>query len=94
MPVDWDKLDKELDGIIETASDKTDILLASKISSITHMTDDEVIELFPKPADAKKVADLMRIVKSAEDRNTKIDNIVSNAKEFGGIVLTLMEKFV
>jgi hypothetical protein len=35
----------------------------------------------------------MRIVKSAEDRNTKINNIVSNAEECAGIMLSLIEKF-
>ena len=56
-------------------------------------TDEEVKELFPKPADTKKLAELMKIVKSAEDRNTKINNIVANAEEFGGVVLTLLGKF-
>jgi hypothetical protein len=57
------------------------------------MTDEEVQELFPDPADVKKLAKLMKIVQSAEARNTKINNIVSNAEEFGGIILTLLAKF-
>lgn len=93
MPVDWDKFDSEIDSIIERSSDKTDAQLASKVSNITRMTDDEVQELFPKAADAKKVTQLMRIVRSDDDRNKKVNRIVSNAKEFGGVVLTLLEKF-
>lgn len=93
MPVDWDKFDSEIDEIIATSADATDERLASRISSITRMTDEEVQELFPKPADAKKLAELMKIVQSAEDRNTKINNIVVNAKKFGGVVLTLLGKF-
>lgn len=93
MPVDWDKFDSEIDAIIEQSAIKTDEKLASKISSITRMTDDEVQELFPDPTDVKKLARLMSIVKSAEDRNTKVGKIVTNAEEFGGIVLSLLTKF-
>ncbi len=92
MPVNWDELDSEIDSIIDNSADTTDERLASRISSLTSMTDEEVQELFPKPADVKKLAELMKIVKSAEDRNTKINNIVTNAEKFGGIVLTLLGK--
>ena len=93
MSINWDEFDEEIDSIIESSAEATDEKLASKISSITRMTDDEVQELFPDPADVKKLADLMKIIKSAEERNTKLNNIVSNAEKFGGIVLTLLEKF-
>lgn len=93
MPIDWEEFDNEIDSIIESSAGATDKKLASRISSITRMTDDEVQELFPDPADIKRLAELMKIVKSAEERSTKINNIVSNSKEFGGIVLTLLEKF-
>jgi hypothetical protein len=94
MPVNWDEFDGEIDSIIEESADATDDRLASRISSITRMTDEEVQELFPNPADAKKLTELMKIVKSSEDRNNKINRIVSNAEEFGGIVLTILQKFV
>ena len=93
MPIDWDKFDSEIDVAIEISDDATDDKLASRISSITRMTDEEVKELFPNPADTKKLTELMKIVKSAEDRNSKVNKIVSNADEFGGIVLTLLAKF-
>ena len=93
MPIDWDIFDNEIDGIIEASADKTDTQLASKISSITRMTDDEVSKLFPKPADVKKLVELMKIVKASDDRNVKINKIVTNAEEFGGVVLTLLSKF-
>jgi len=94
MPINWDDFDKKLDSIIEESVQATDQKLASKISSITRMTDDEVQELFPNPTDVKKLVELMKIVKSGEERNTRINNIVDNANQFGGIVLTLIEKFV
>ncbi len=93
MPVNWDELNNELDEIIENCADETDQQLASKISSITRLTDDEIQELFPVPGDIKKLTKLMEIVQAADERNTKINNIVANAEEFGGIVLTLLSKF-
>ena len=94
MAIDWDKFQGELDGLIDEAGEKTDRKLAGKISTITRMTDDEVKKLFPDPADVKKLAELMEIVKRAGDRNDKVNKIVGNAEEFGGIILTLLGKFV
>lgn len=94
MPIDWDAFDADVDTAITNAANETDDALASRISSITRMTDEEVKELFPNPADVKKLAELMKIVKSDEDRNVKINNIVDNAQQFSGVVLTLLQKFV
>ena len=54
------------------------------------MTDDEVKELFPNPSDAKKLISLMKIIKSSEDKNVKINKIVNNAEEFTGVMCTLI----
>ena len=86
--------DIDIDAISDDAVQKTDDKLAGQISSLTRMTDDEVKDLFPTAADSKRLAELMRIVKSAETRNTKISNIVDNSEKFAGIVLTLLDKFV
>jgi len=92
MTINWDNID--LDSIADDAAVETDNELASKISSLTRMTDAEIKELFPAPADAKKLVDLMTIVKSSEDQNIKVNKIVNNAEEFGGVVLTLLGKFI
>lgn len=92
--IDWDEFDSELDSIIESSAEATDQLLASKISSITRMTDDEVEELFPDPADVKKLSELIKIVKSQNDTNTKIVEILSDAERLSPIILKLLEKFV
>jgi hypothetical protein len=94
MAIDWDIFQGELDELVDAAGDKTDKKLAGKISTITRMTDEEVKKLFPDPVDVKKLAELMEIVKRAGDRNDKINKIVSNSEEFGGIILTLLGKFV
>lgn len=92
MAINWD--DINLDEIVKDASIETDTQLVSRISSLTKMTDEEVKELFPNPTDAKKLVELMKIVKSSDSKNTKINKIVSNAEEFGGIVVALLGKFV
>lgn len=94
MSVDWEKFNSHVDSAIESGAQRTDAKLASKISSITRMTDDEVKEYFPAPADAKKLAELLKVVNDATDHNTKIKNMVSNAEEFAGVILTLLKKFV
>ena len=90
MPVDWDSLD--IDRAIEDSANHTDEKLASKISSLTRMTDDEIKELFPKSSDVKKLTELMRIVKSAEDRNIKVKKICDNVEDFGDIMFVLLKK--
>lgn len=93
MAIDWDKFQGELDVLIDEAADRTDKKLAGKISSITRMTDEEIKKLFPDPADVKKLAELMEIVKRSGDRNDKINKIIKNSEEFAGIILTLLGKF-
>ena len=93
MAIDWDKFQDELDVLIDDAGEKTDKKLAGKISTITRMTDEEVKKLFPDLAVVKKLAELMELVKRAGDRNDKINKIVANAEDFGGIILTLLGKF-
>lgn len=92
MPLDFTNID--IDAIADDAAQKTDDKLAGKISSLTRMTDKEIKKFFPKAADAKKLVELMQIVKSAERRNKKITDIVKNSEKFAGIVLTLLNKFV
>jgi|TARA_B100001063_G_C16773280_1_gene563167 ERCC4-type nuclease len=93
MTINWDEFDSEIDLIIENSAEATDEKLASSISSITRMTDEEVKELFPSPADVKKLSELMKIVKSSQNRNEKINNIVAKSEELGGVILSLLQKF-
>ena len=61
MPINWDKFQTDIDGLVDDAGERTDAKLASRISSVTRLTDDEVKKLFPDPADVKKLAELMEI---------------------------------
>jgi hypothetical protein len=79
---------------IKNAAKKTDDKLASQISSLTRLKDTEIKEMFPEPSDVKKLAELMAIVKSAEDKNLKINQIIKNSENFAGIIMTLLSKLV
>ena len=94
MPIDWEELRQIIEGAADDAADATDERFAEKISSLTRMTDQEVQELFPVKADVEKLAQLMEIVKSAEDRNDKVTRIMSGGEKFGGVILTLLDKLV
>jgi hypothetical protein len=93
MPNDQDALNKDIDQILDDAVARTNKKLALQISSVTRMTQDEVQKLFPAAADAEKLLKLMQTVKSAEDMNTKVTNIMSNIESFAGIIVTLLGKF-
>jgi hypothetical protein len=93
MAIDWDQFDSDLDTAIVDAGDRTDAKLSSRVSSITRMTDEEIEELFPNPADVKELGRLMRIVKESGNRNEKISKIVDDANSFGGVIFNILEKF-
>lgn len=92
MAIDFSGID--IGAIMDDAAQKTDANLASQISSLTRMTDAEIKKLFPKAADAKKLVELMTIVKSAQKENDKINDIVANSERFAGVVVTLLGKFI
>lgn len=94
MPVDWKTLAKELDAALDRAGDTADIKLRSLVSSLTRLTDEEVQRLFPKPADVDKLKRLMEIVKSAEERNTKIINLKNNIEDLAETAIKLLEVFL
>ncbi len=93
MAIDWSSFDKELDAAIERGAAKTDAKLAAQVSSLTRLTDAEVKQLFPEPADVERLATLLKIVKSAESRNVRMKRIASNIDDLAGTLLTLVEKF-
>lgn len=94
MSEELDELVSNFDRLSNKAEEDADRAVGDKISSATRMTRAEVWELFPERADQKRLAELMHIVKSADDHNTKVNKIVSRAEEFSGIVVKLLDKFV
>ena len=55
MATDW----SAIDAAISEASDETTEELAARVSSLTRMTDAEVLELFPRSGDVRRVRRLM-----------------------------------
>ena len=94
MPINWEEFDQSLDQAITESVDAVDTKLASHISSITRLTDDEINGLFPEPADLKKLSELLKIVKSAETRNNKVNSIINNSEKFSDVIFTLVDKLV
>jgi hypothetical protein len=93
VPINWDEVDAEIDQALDAAKKRTNDKLASQISSLTRLTDDEVKRLFPTPADVERLVELMKIVKAADERNRKVNRLVKNIESLGGTVVTLLEKF-
>lgn len=94
MSINWNELKSGIGGIVDGAAARTDTQLAGRVAALTTLTDDEVQQLFPDPADVKKLADLMEIVTAAGNRNDKINRIAANIDSLGGVVLSLLGKFV
>ena len=92
MAKSWKDLD--IDAIASDAAKKTDDSLASEISSLTRLKDEEIKQLFPKKEDLAKVVELMKIVSSADSQNKKVNKIVENAEKFAGIIVTLLGKAI
>ena len=92
MPLDWDKIDKDLDGAVARAKKKTNDELAAVAATFTRLNPDDIKKICPTPADVQKLKELMRIVDSATKENTKVKNIADNIKSFGGIIVRLLGK--
>jgi len=90
MPIDW----TDVDVALENAKKKTDDELAGKVSSLTRFNDDEVKKLFPEQGDVEKLKRLMSIVQSSADEQKKLNDLASNVRDLGGIVLKLLAKVV
>lgn len=94
MAINWDNFDETVALAAKDSSAETNQALVSEISSITRLTDKEIQELFPTVSDTKRLGELMKIVKSGESRNDKVNRIVSNSEELGGVILSLLTKLV
>ena len=92
MPKNWKEID--FNAIAKDSAQKTDSALASQISSLTTLNAIEVKKLFPEKADVAKFVELMTIVKSADDKNKKIKQIMENTEKFAGIIVTVLGKVI
>ena len=88
----WDDLESRIGGLVDQVAEDTDEELATEMSSITKLTNEEVKELFPKPSDAQKLFELVRLVKEDTEKNEKINQLVANSEKFADIVITLVSR--
>jgi len=93
MPIDWDKAEAEVDAALDAAMVRTNARLAGTISSLTRLSDADIKKLFPTPADVEQLVALMKVVRSTDTKNAKINQIVRNAKGMAGAILTIVERF-
>lgn len=94
MPINWDTFDQEIDRDIVNSVEKTNDQLVAKASTITTLSDKEIKALFPQPFDTKKFIQLMRILKSDERENIKLNHIMNDGMGLAKVTLKLLSKFV
>lgn len=88
----WRNLDMK--SIARRTGKKTDEDLAAKILDLRAPTEEEIKSFFPTKTDREAVTELLKIVKSAEDRNTKITRIMENSEKFVGVMTKLVGKVI
>lgn len=94
MSEELNELVNNFDQLSDRAKKEADDEVGDKISSVTRMSKEEVKELFPERGDQKKLAELMQIVRSADNHNKKVNAVIDRAEDFSGVVVKLLDKFV
>jgi hypothetical protein len=87
--IDWGAIDQDIAG----AAQATDDALAARISSVTQLSQAEIKSMFPKEADAKRLAELMALVRSATSDMEKTNQLTANIDKLAGTVVTLLKRF-
>lgn len=82
------------DEIAEKSAKKTDAQLATEISSLTRLTDDEINKLFPQQVDKEKLLKLLEIVKESTDENEQIRKLMGNISDLAGTAVKLLKLFL
>ena len=77
-------------SILEQSAEGTDRQLASQISSLTRLTDEELKDLFPKRADKEKLLMLLEIVHKRTDENKKVAALTENISGLAGTIIKLL----
>ena len=90
--IDWESFEENVNLAIAEAGADTDEILANKISSLTKMTDKQINEICPTPADKRKIAELMKIIQSNTEFNNKINSIYEKGEEFVKLAVKIATK--
>lgn len=79
-------------GILASAATKEEF--GDKLSSYTSLTSKEIEDLFPVKSDREELLELIKIVNSSADENTKKAELVGKIGKVSGAVLKIGKKFV
>jgi hypothetical protein len=84
----------DFQAILDEAEKVTDEKMASRISSLTRLTDSELSELCPTKLEKERLAELMMIVREATEENVKRDKIIENINVFASTIVRILNKIV
>lgn len=84
----------DFDKISDDASEKADRKVGDKILNQINMDQEEIEKLFPDTGERQNFSELMKIVKSADDRNQKVNKISNHIEDFSGTIVKLLDKVV
>ena len=79
-------------GILASAATKEEF--GDKLSSYTSLTSKEIEDLFPVKSDREELLELIKIVSSSADENTKKAELVGKIGKVSGAVIKIGKKFV
>ncbi len=78
-------------GELTSAATKKEF--AEKLSSYTSLTSKEVEDLFPEKSDREELLELIKVVNSSADENTKKAELIGKIGKLSGAVLKIGKKF-
>jgi hypothetical protein len=68
--------------------------LGDELAKLTPLTAEEIQKLLPKRADKEGLKQLIKLVNSPASQNKKLASLTSNFAELGGVVLTVLTKYL
>ncbi|MHC4154771.1 MAG: hypothetical protein ACYST6_07600 [Planctomycetota bacterium] len=84
-PAIWERIRK-------SAKRKTDKNFATEASSLTRLTNEEILKIAPTPVDREKFAELMTVVKDAAKSNQAKAQALRNIQGLAEIAVSLIAK--
>ena len=87
-------MDSTWEEIRKKAKKQTDDTFASKVSSLTRLTDDEIKEITPNALDKERLATLLEIVADATKSNNEKAEAIRNINGLAEIAVPLLRKLL
>ena len=87
-------MDSTWEEIRKKAKKQTDDTFASKVSSLTRLTDDEIKEITPNALDKERLATLLEIVADATKSNSEKAEAIRNINGLAEIAVPLLRKLL